>query len=160
MLSFEYDDVNAWLKTASLDDARKLRDEQLSEIQRIQNDLGDRNRNRTSSSGLQMTTREYNDWRKRATYALNKLLVEYRCLRGWVKREEALVWKGPVAIEKENHLELRPTDVARLLRDMVGQLYAVFLAVGEFVDDPIDEMYEKLADCYSDAEEKLEGFTL
>ena len=69
-----------------LAEAEQLRQELTLDIQRIQAQLGDRQR--TDEQGRRLSTKEYWAWKKRAQYVLNEKLVELRSLKAWIRRNE------------------------------------------------------------------------
>lgn len=68
---------------ASLADAENLRRQLTEDIERIQIQLGDRDR--TDELGRRLTSSEYWDWRKKAQHSLNRKLSELRSLKSWLK---------------------------------------------------------------------------
>jgi hypothetical protein len=139
-----------WVEPRSLEEAIHRRDHVLTEVQDIQDQLGDRSR---LVGGRGMTDDEYWAWRGKAKGALKHKLAEYRRLKAWVQ----LNWSWsrtppPTPIE-----ELNPVEVAKQLRTITGQLYSLFLAVGTYIEDRSEDNLRMLATIYERAATTIES---
>jgi hypothetical protein len=132
-----------WVEPTSLAEAIEWRDQVLTELQDIQDQLGEPERLIEAHS---MTDDDYRVWRGRAKAALKYKLSTYRRLKAWIQVNRSWATTPPPAPE-----ELNPVEVAKRLRDITGQLYALFLAVGAYVDDQSENNLRVLTARYEHA---------
>jgi hypothetical protein len=148
-MSSEPKDEN-WAEPRSLEDAIQRRDHVLSEVQDIQDQLGDRNR---LAVGRCMADDEYWEWRGKAKTALKYKLTEYRRLKAWVQLNRSWLHTPPPTPMDE----LNPVEVSKQLRAITGQLYSVFLAVGTYIEDRSEDNLRMLATIYERAAISIES---
>jgi hypothetical protein len=68
---------------ATIEEADAYREYLVTEMMRIQQDLGEKNR--VHADGSRWTAIEYHDWRDRAKRALNVATIEARTVKAWLK---------------------------------------------------------------------------
>jgi len=143
------DSQENWVEPRSLEEAIERRDQVLSELQDIQDQLGERNR----IAGAQPTSDdEYWAWRGKAKVALKYKLAEYRRLKAWVQLNRS--WSRTAREDAAERLS--PVAVAKQMGDITRQLYSVFLAAGIYVDDRSEENLRRLAAIYERAATTIE----
>jgi hypothetical protein len=134
-----------WIEPTSLEQAIEWRDQVLTELQDIQEQLGEPERLIEAHS---MTDADYRKWRGKAKVALKYKLATYRRLKAWIQSNRSWSKTPPPSPPME---ELNPVDVAKRLRDLTGQLYALFLSVGVYVEDQSENNLRVLTARYEHA---------
>lgn len=122
----------SFVEPSSLEEARRRRATLNRQVLDIQTQLS---RGTLNVDSGQMTMREYREWRKQAVYAANAKQQESTWLKGWVSDHTP---SGARAKTRTPCSGKRPTALAQELRGMIGRLYGLYLALGDFLADPSD----------------------
>lgn len=107
----------------NLEAAESLRDELAKEVQRIQSQLGDKQR--TDSTGRRLSSKEYWAWRRQASHALTEKLDQLRQVKSWIRdfRRGGPVDEHPavvhlrammIIIEDMEECDLDPDELAQV----------------------------------------------
>jgi hypothetical protein len=75
-------------------------------------------------------------------------LADYRRLKAWIQLNSSWLRTPPASPSLE---EMNPVELAKRLRNITGQLYSLFLAVGAYVDDQSEGNLRALATLYERA---------
>lgn len=134
-----------WIEPRSLEEAFERRDQVLTEVQDIQDQLGEPER---LIEAHQMTDAEYREWRGKAKVAMRYRLSDYRRLKAWIQLNRG--WSSTLRGSPPPD-ELNPIQTAKRLRDITGKLYSVFLAVGRYLEDESESNLRGLAGRYEQA---------
>jgi hypothetical protein len=114
--------------------------------------------------GVQVSEEEYTRWRRSARTALRRMREEMNLLRAWIRshqeaqrksaeRDQSWRQVSTLASVTPSRFNLgNPAAMAKNLSKIVGSLYALYLAAGEYVDASTDENYAELVRCLEHSE--------
>ena len=139
-----------WVVPQSVDEANERRAQLVEEITHLQSRLT--GAKSLDSNIRQMSQRDYRHWRARTARKLTKAQSEITRINNWL-REKGGRPKGSAKVKVLPSDDRSPVDTARKLQVYTGRLFALFNAVGEFLETDSDEAYEELSKEYQRAVE-------
>ena len=142
-----------YVEPTSLKEAMARRGRLIQDIRDIELELARRKR-RTLDP-------QYLAWRSRALSAIDAKQKNAHRLRVWIRDAHLAGIRegsdgGQPALRRLARSGLAPTDLAAELRYVTGYLYALYVAVGQYLDDPdatedeLEEKYETLREFLGD----------
>ena len=79
---------DVWIEPRNVEEARRIADEFMTDIQKIQCHLT--NKNVTKPDGTRMSEKEYWEWREKAKHALLMRQQKYRRVKTWIREHQNL----------------------------------------------------------------------